>query len=123
MNLFDLENKPLLIEIEPDHKRLIAAIFPLLNEPGILFFDVFWPRASGNPFHVLEGELRGENPWYVGDYKIILLDRKIKENKLYFGEWDSWQESRRDDPVTKKTINDQDFINEIVEEHQDTSLL
>jgi len=118
MNLFELENQPLLIEIEPDHKRLVAAIFPLTNKPGILFFDVFWPRSSGHPFHIVDGELRGENPWYVGGHKIILLDRQLEENEKFFMEWDFWQKSRKEDPVIKKTIQNQTFIDGIVEEYR-----
>ncbi len=121
MNLFELENKPLLIEIEPDDKRLVAAIFPLTKKPGILFFDICWPQSSGHPFHIVDGELSGENPWFVGDHKISLLSWdtwETDEEETYLMEWDRCQRARLEDPITKETVNNQDFIDGIVKEYR-----
>jgi hypothetical protein len=91
MTLFDAFNAglPLAVEIAPDNQRPIAALFP--HPRGIVFADVGWPEATGHPFHVLEGAVTGDGPWFVGTTRI----REIDHGDPLAEAWNTWHAYRQ----------------------------
>ena len=93
MKIFD-EKRPLGIEIVFNYdgfkmKRPIAELFK--TEKGLIFFDIFWPEASLNPIHHIDGEITGEGPWKINDdndhsFTIFVM----KENDPLLEEYNNW---------------------------------
>lgn len=63
---------PLLIRHPGGEQRVIAERFALPN--GLVYFELFW--HLGNPdetVHVVEGPIKGDGPWKVGDSVVRVL--------------------------------------------------
>ncbi|MCB1866744.1 MAG: hypothetical protein KDG50_15100 [Chromatiales bacterium] len=63
---------PLLVQYRDGTRHLIAQRFP--HPRGLLYFEPFWhlPGAATR-IHLLEGDLRGEGPWKIGDATVRVL--------------------------------------------------
>jgi hypothetical protein len=63
---------PLMIRMPSGEQHLMAERFPLPS--GLLYFEPFW--HLGNPdvhIHRVEGPIKGEGPWKVGDHVVHVL--------------------------------------------------
>ena len=61
-----------MIRLPSGQKRVMAEYFP--HPKGLLYFDLFW--HLGDPVdtvHIVEGPVRGEGPWKVGEAVINVL--------------------------------------------------
>jgi len=63
---------PLMIKSPHGGEKLIAELYPHPN--GIVFFEIFWDQMDANDgIYVIEGDVKGEGPWKVGEYVINVL--------------------------------------------------
>lgn len=70
-NLFTV-TAPLMIRTPDRAEHVIAELFE--HPLGILWFELDW--HLGDPqstLHVVEGEVRGEGPWRIGDHVVNVL--------------------------------------------------
>lgn len=63
---------PLMIRFPDGVKHIMVECFPLAD--GILYLRPFWTRQDPDEaFHKVEGPVKGEGPWKVGDAVITVL--------------------------------------------------
>ena len=63
---------PLVVRFPDGRKCIMVERFPLAN--GLLYLEPFWTQQDpGVAFQRLEGPLKGEGPWKVGDAVITVL--------------------------------------------------
>ena len=63
---------PLVIRFPDGEKRIMVERFPLAN--GLLYLEPFWTQQEPETaFQRVEGPLRGDGPWKVGDAVITVL--------------------------------------------------
>jgi len=66
---------PLQVRYPDGTRHVVAECFPLREGEGLVYFEAFWhhrvPALSG--IHRLEGHIRGEGPWKVGDAVLTLV--------------------------------------------------
>ena len=63
---------PLMIRFPDGEKRIMVERFPLAN--GLLYLEPFWTQQDPETaFRRVEGPLKGEGPWKVGDAVITVL--------------------------------------------------
>jgi hypothetical protein len=83
---------PLVIRLPSGEKRLMVERFP--HPRGLLYFEPFWDAEGGRPgVHVVEGEIRGDGPWKVGDAVITVLS--CADSALNM-EWNGWRQALAD---------------------------
>jgi hypothetical protein len=77
-DLFKIK-EPLMIIHPKGGKRPMDYVFK--TPTGICFFDDGWSETSGHPIHFVDGEIKGGDPWVVGDSRIeIMTDRAMLDN-------------------------------------------
>ena len=79
---------PLLIRLPTGDLHVIAERFP--HPRGLVYFDLFW--HLGNPHfgvHVVEGIIKGDGPWKIGDAVVRVLGCHGTDGALArrFDEW------------------------------------
>ena len=88
--IIDEGREPLVIEINPDNRRVIAEVFD--HPKGILFVDVGFCdiQLTAMPYHVVEGELSDRLPYKIGSARINVID---DTDPLFFDwyEWKQWK--------------------------------
>jgi hypothetical protein len=58
---------------------------------GLLFFELYWERHDGTRgVHLIEGEVRGEGPWKVGDCVVTVLGCHGGQPEMA-GDFTRWQ--------------------------------
>jgi hypothetical protein len=58
---------------------------------GLLFFELYWERLDGTRrVHLIEGEVRGEGPWKVGDCVVTVLGCHGGQPEMA-GDFAQWQ--------------------------------
>lgn len=63
---------PLLIRLPDGAQHVMAERFPHPN--GLVFFELFWNlRDPNETVHRVEGPLKGDGPWKVGDAVVRVL--------------------------------------------------
>jgi len=63
---------PLMLRNPHGEEQVIAEIFP--HPRGLVYFDLYWHLGQPTEtIHLIEGTLRGEGPWKIGDYVINVL--------------------------------------------------
>ena len=72
MPAIDSVTTPLVLRHPDGREELIAAAFP--HPRGLLYLDLYWHRSTPRQAaHLVEGELRGEGPWRVGEHRLRTL--------------------------------------------------
>jgi len=72
MASIDTVTAPLVIRFGDGMEKVVARAFP--HPRGLVFLDLFWHLGRPDETaHLLEGELRGDGPWRVGDAVIRVL--------------------------------------------------
>jgi hypothetical protein len=80
---------PLVVRFADGTKRLVAAAFP--HPRGLIYLDTYWHRSTPDrAAHLIEGELRGEGPWRVGDAVVRVLGCQGTDPELQH-EFAAWQ--------------------------------
>lgn len=79
---------PLLIRLPTGDMHVLAERFA--HARGLVYFDLFW--HLGNPYqgvHVVEGIIKGDGPWKIGDATVRVLGRHGTDGALArrFDEW------------------------------------
>lgn len=79
---------PLLIRLATGDMYVMAERFP--HPRGLLYFDLYW--HLGNPHkgaHIVEGIIKGEGPWKIGDAVVRVLGCQGTDGALArrFDEW------------------------------------
>lgn len=90
VDLFSVTS-PLMIKSPHGGKKVIAEIFR--HPQGIVFFEVFWNLMDGDEgIHMIQGEIKGDGPWKVGDYLINVLGCHGTDSGLAedFSQWQSY---------------------------------
>ncbi len=66
---------PLQVRYPDGTRHIMAECFPLREQPGLLYFEVFWHHRvpALQAVHRLEGEIGGEGPWKVGEAVVTLV--------------------------------------------------
>lgn len=83
MDIFETK-EPLMINI-PDGGKDRPIDYLFKTPTGICFFDIGWPNSSSNAIHFVDGEIKGDGPWQIGDGEIaIVTDEK---QLAYYKEW------------------------------------
>ncbi len=62
---------PLYIRYPNGEMRVIEQIFA--HPQGVLYFELFWEKDPTYSIHLIEGEIRGEGPWKVGECSFHVL--------------------------------------------------
>jgi hypothetical protein len=72
MPVIDTVTAPLVLRHPDGREQLVAACFT--HPRGLLYFDLYWHRSTPREaVHLVEGELRGDGPWRVGDARLRVL--------------------------------------------------
>lgn len=79
---------PLLIRLAAGDMHVMAERFA--HSRGLVYFDLFW--NLGNPYkgvHVVEGIIKGDGPWKIGDAVVRVLGCHGTDGALArrFDEW------------------------------------
>lgn len=63
---------PLVVRFSDGREKVVARAFP--HPRGLVYLDLFWHLSTPDrAAHLVEGELRGEGPWRVGDVTLRVL--------------------------------------------------
>ncbi len=79
-----------MIRLPSGEKRVVAEYFS--HPQGILYFDLLW--HLGDPdmsIHLVEGSIKGEGPWKVGDCVLNVLGCHSTDHDLA-SEFDDWRQ-------------------------------
>ncbi len=71
MNKIFTLHLPLYIKYPNGETRVIEAIFQ--HPKGILYFELFWEKEPEYSIHLIEGEIKGDGPWRVGEASFHVL--------------------------------------------------
>ena len=69
-SLFEMRS-PLYIKYADGETRLVEALFE--HPKGVLYFELFWENDPKYSIHIIEGQIKGEGPWKVGDCSFHVL--------------------------------------------------
>lgn len=87
-SLFGTHKRPLIVEIAPDNRRMVAEIFPAAD--GIVYFDYGWHVNVGvHPIHAVTGKITGKGPWRVGE--TVIRELELDDPQRYWLDWRDWQ--------------------------------
>lgn len=82
---------PLVICRADGVRHVLAEWFPLANEPGLVYFELYWHllRPAARAIHRVAGDIRGEGPWKIGDNVITVLGCHGSDPELAasFADW------------------------------------
>ena len=72
MPAIDTVTAPLVLRHPDGTEKLVAACFT--HPQGLLYLDLYWHRSTPQrAAHLIQGEVRGEGPWRVGDARLRVL--------------------------------------------------
>ncbi len=72
MAQIDTVTAPLVIRFSGNREKVVARAFP--HPRGLVYLDLFWHLSTPDKAaHLIEGELKGEGPWRLGDVRIRVL--------------------------------------------------
>ncbi len=90
---------PLTIRLPDGGKKVMAECFP--HPRGLLWFELYWHRGRPEEtIHLVEGEIRGEGPWRVGECVVNVLGCQGSDPELAttYNRWLTDLEQRGDYP-------------------------
>lgn len=66
---------PLVIRRADGARHVMAEWFPLAQEPGLVYFELYWhlQRPASLAIHRIVGDIRGDGPWKIVDNVITVL--------------------------------------------------
>lgn len=85
---------PLLLRTPDGASTVMVERFPLAQGDGLVYFEMYWhlQRPASHAIHRIEGEVKGEGPWKIGDAVITVLGCQgtHPEFAAAFSEWQSF---------------------------------
>lgn len=85
---------PLLIRHKSGERHIMVERFPLAVGEGLVYFEIFWHlhRPALQAIHRVEGQVRGDGPWKIGDSVITVLGCHGTNTELAsaYAEWQSF---------------------------------
>ena len=88
---------PLMIRLPSGQKRVMAECFP--HPQGLLYFDLYWHlHDPAQTLHVVEGPIKGNGPWKVGEAVVHVLGCHGTDPELAaaFADWRHYLEQNAD---------------------------
>lgn len=83
---------PLVIRRADGARHIMAECFPLAQEPGLVYFELYWhlQRPASLAIHRIAGAILGEGPWKIADNVITVLGCHDTDPELAasFAEWE-----------------------------------
>jgi hypothetical protein len=78
---------PLLIRLPTGDMHVMAEHFP--HPRGLVYFDLFWHLGNPHLGVLVEGIIKGDGPWKIGDAVVRVLGCHGTDGALArrFGEW------------------------------------
>lgn len=106
MNIFSV-NTPLTIRFPDGEKKIMIEYFP--HQDGLLFFEPFWNTTEAYKPVIVNGEIKGDGPWKVGDCVVTVLachgcDAALA---LAFADWQGYLQMHGKDYPPPTVIMDQ----------------
>jgi len=98
MPAVDQMTAPLVVRDPDGNERVIAAAFT--HPLGLLYLDLFWHQSTpGKAAHLIRGELSGEGPWRIGDYRLRVLGCHNTDPHLadQFARWNEYLANHADE--------------------------
>jgi hypothetical protein len=91
-NIFTVKS-PLAIRFRDGSKKILIELFP--REDGAVGFELGWEQSkTPDPYiQVIEGDLKGEGPWKIGDAVLTVLGCHGTDAELA-SEYADWQFQR-----------------------------
>ena len=106
MAQIDQVTAPLVLRDPQGHEQLVAACFP--HPRGLLYLDLYWHQSTPQQAaHLIEGELRGEGPWRIGDFRLRVLGCHNTDPHLAapFAAWQQYlQQNPQDYPPRRQIL-------------------
>ena len=96
---------PLIIRYPSGDRRVMAERFP--HPQGLLYFDLFWHLGnSSEQVHVVNGNIRGDGPWKIGDCVIHVLGchGTDAEPTMRFDAWQTYLQQSADEYPARTII-------------------
>ena len=85
---------PLLIRHKNGVRHIMVERFPLAVGEGLVYFEIHWHlhRPAMQAIHRIEGQIRGEGPWKIGDSVVTVLGCHGTDPELAsaYAEWQSF---------------------------------
>lgn len=69
-SLFSMRS-PLYIKYPNGETRVVEQLFQ--HPQGVLYFELFWEKDPTYSIHLIEGEIKGQGPWRVGECSFHVL--------------------------------------------------
>ena len=94
MASIDSVTAPIVLRHPDGREQLVAACFP--HPAGLLYLDLYWHQSTPKEAaHLIEGELRGEGPWRIGDTRLRVLGCQNTDPHLQadFVDWQQYLQS------------------------------
>lgn len=86
---------PLRVRFDDGREYVMAEYFQ--HPQGLLFFELFWHMhmPASKAIHLLEGEIKGDGPWRIGDAVINVLGCQNTHPAMAgaYSEWQSFLET------------------------------
>ncbi len=97
MASIDSVTAPLVLRHPDGREQLVAACFS--HPAGLLYLDLYWHQSTPKQAaHLIEGDLRGEGPWRVGDARLRVLGCQNTDPHLQadFVDWQHYLQTHDD---------------------------
>lgn len=105
MDIFSV-TAPLCIRLKNGEKHIIAEKF--LHKDGFLYFEAFWhERPFEDAVHFIEGQIKGDGPWKIGDAVITVIGCQGSDPELAseLASWNTYLETQEDQYPSRSRID------------------
>jgi len=97
--LFEMRS-PLYIKYPNGETRVIEQLFK--HSEGVLYFELFWEKDPAYSIHLIQGKIKGEGPWRVGECTFHVLGCNHTHPQLCESH-SFWQQSLLQNPENFRT--------------------
>lgn len=106
-DLFSLK-APLTIRRADGSRHIMAEHFPLADEPGLVYFELYWhlQRPASLAIHRIAGEISGGGPWKIAGNVITVLGCHGTDPELAasYADWQFYLQQGAPDYPTREAI-------------------
>lgn len=107
MAIIDQVTAPLVLRDPQGNEKVVAAAFT--HPQGLLCLDLFWHQSTPEQAaHLLRGELCGEGPWRIADYRIRVLGCHNTDPHLadQFARWSQYLQNHPNEYPPREQITE-----------------
>lgn len=107
MAIIDQLTAPLVLRDPDGNEKVIAACFT--HPKGVLYLDLFWHQSTPDKAaHLITGDLSGEGPWRIADYRMRVLGCHNTDPHLAdsFAAWQEYLQNNPDQYPPRPQIED-----------------